>query len=155
MKTLNIVLNGRYPITRSGFTLIELMIVVVIIGVLAAIAYPSYQSYTLRTKRSDAKTALTELNNLQEKFYAQCNKYTGSVTGAYPTSQGACVAASGLNWSPATSKDGYYTLSITASSASGYTLQAAAVVGKSQANDTGCTTLTLTSLGVKGPAGCW
>lgn len=155
MKTLNINLNGRNPITRSGFTLIELMIVVVIIGVLAAIAYPSYQNYALRTKRSDAKTALTELNNRQEKFYAQCNKYTGSVTGAYPTSPGACVAASGLNWSPATSKDGYYTLSITDQTDSAYTLRAAAVSGKSQANDTGCTELNLTSLGAKGPAGCW
>ncbi len=42
---------------QSGFTLIELMIVVAIVAILAAVALPAYQSYTQRAKFSEVIAA--------------------------------------------------------------------------------------------------
>lgn len=67
---------------ESGFTLIEIMIVVVIIGIIAAIAIPSYQDYVRRAQITEATNGLSDIRVRMEQFF-QDNR-------TYPT---ACVVA--------------------------------------------------------------
>lgn len=92
----------------SGFTLIELMIVVAIIGIIAAVAYPSYQDYVKQTRRSDAQIALTQAANQQERFFTECNAYASSLAGT------RSCGANTLGYGTASSES-HYILSMTAS----------------------------------------
>ncbi len=132
----------------AGFTLIELMITVAIIGILTSIAYPSYQDSMMKSRRVDAQGALMGFANAMERYY--------TVNNTYPAAGTAGIYAA---TSPVSGGTAYYLLSIAASTASTYQLQAART--GAQANDK-CGTLTLNQAGVKtfsgpgmAPADCW
>jgi type IV pilus assembly protein PilA len=55
--------------TQTGFTLIELMIVVAIIGILAAVALPAYQDYTIRAKMAEAVLAAGNCRTAVSEIY--------------------------------------------------------------------------------------
>jgi type IV pilus assembly protein PilA len=81
---------------QSGFTLIELMIVVAIIGILAAVALPAYQDYTKRAKFSEVVIGTSGLKTAVEI----CAQDLATATGCSDTQSGPgwsidAVAASG------------------------------------------------------------
>lgn len=85
MTTLILIPGSRYR-RVTGFTLIEVMIVVAIVGILAAIAYPSYVDSVRKGKRADGRAALTSLLQQQERYFTQNNTYATFPIGNIPAS---------------------------------------------------------------------
>ena len=63
---------------QTGFTLIELMIVVAIVAILAAIALPAYKTYTDRAKFSTAVAATGVVKTEAEVCGQRDNSFTGT-----------------------------------------------------------------------------
>ncbi|WP_051687412.1 type IV pilin protein [Microbulbifer sp. HZ11] len=135
---------------HKGFTLIELMIVVAIIGIIAGIAYPSYMESVRKSNRADAKATLNDVAQRLQRCFTTYNAYNHASCGVATTLDGGSIS----------SGEGLYSISATSLTATAFTLTAAPVVGKSQAADSKCGSLTLTNTGIRNASGsygadCW
>ena len=129
------------PERQSGFTLIEVMIVVAIVGILSAIAYPSYAEYIRRGHRADARAGLLQAQQWLER--------ASTATGVYPVSGNAPDYAlpSTLTWAGDTAKR--YTIGFQgAPTTATFTLVATRKAGGPQATDR-CGDFTLTNTGIR------
>ena len=95
---------------HSGFTLIELMIVVAIIGILAAVAIPAFMKYIRRSKTTEATMNVRKLFDSSVSYYEEEHATQAGVIVAkqFPLTQastpalGACAGQPGGKCVPAT-----------------------------------------------------
>lgn len=66
---------------HSGFTLIELMVVVAIVAILAAVALPQYSSYVTRGRIPEATSQLAAKRVRMEQWFQDNRTYVGATAG--------------------------------------------------------------------------
>lgn len=64
---------------RTGFTLIELMIVVAIVSFLALVSVPSFKRYIARAKRTEAYMNLAAIYTAEKLYWAEHGSYSADL----------------------------------------------------------------------------
>jgi type IV pilus assembly protein PilE len=142
-------ISNSFPRRRTGetgFTLIELMIVVVIATILVSIALPMYLGQIRESRRTEARNYLVELAAREERYFATQNAYTSTASNLGYTSWGSVGS-------------GYYSISAptipdpnaptTGTPPPSYSITATAVSGQGQDKDTSCRSFTIESNGTR------
>jgi len=99
----------------SGFSLIELMIVVAVVGILSAIALPAYQEYVTRGKITEATSNLADMRVKLEQYFQDNRTYVG-----------ACVAGTAA---PLPTGTKYFTFTCPTLTATAFTVTATGIAG--------------------------
>lgn len=135
----------------TGFSIVELIIVIAIISILAAVVLPTYQNTIRKSRRMDARIALTTVAQLMERYSTQNNSYVGATLAT--SSQ---LPASGTIPYPSLSENGIYAISIRILTANEFTILATPI--GDQSLDI-CGSFTLDQVGTRGSASlasqCW
>jgi prepilin-type N-terminal cleavage/methylation domain-containing protein len=87
--------------TRNGFTLVEMLIVVAILSVLAVVAGTAYRRYTDSARTTEAYSMLGEIRSREEAYRAEFSQYAPTDTASneatlFPAvDSGTCYGGSG------------------------------------------------------------
>lgn len=132
----------------TGFTLIELMIVVAVVAILAAVAFPSYTAYVKRSIRAEAQAYMESVAGRQQQYLVDTRAY------ATLTQMNALIAAP-------TRVSAAYTIAMPDPTSSPMAFTMTLTPGTNQASDT-CGTLSINQSGTKtatkngsAVSGCW
>ena len=98
--------------SKKGFTLLEIIIVIIIVGVLASLALPRFFSTIEYSRSTEAFSNLAAVRQALERCYLQ---RSGNYAG--------CTAFTSLDiGDPANSPNAHFSYVISAASATGYTI---------------------------------
>ncbi|MHC4943440.1 MAG: type IV pilin protein [Planctomycetota bacterium] len=90
--------------SRSGFTLVELLIVVIILGILAAIVVPQFSASSLEAREAALMTDLAAMRGAIELYRVQHNEtYPGPLWADFVTqltTQTDVTGAAGTDFGP-------------------------------------------------------
>jgi type IV pilus assembly protein PilE len=113
---------------NTGFSLIELLVVVAVVAILAAVAYPTYQEQVASARRADMKAELMRLAQYMERVYTE--------TGCYnPGDDNNCNEGTPGAPDIGTTSE-YYSVAFAAGpTATTFTLEATPITGSPQEGD--------------------
>ncbi len=124
---------------QTGFTLIELMIVVSVIAILSSIAYNSYQDSVMKSNRAEAKADLNLVAGRLQGCYSMYGDYVTSVCDVYVKMNSSAITSTGR---------GYYTVDLVSATTTEFELKAVPVKTP-QTKDNDCKEMRLKHTGAR------
>ncbi|HSW90781.1 MAG TPA: type II secretion system protein [Candidatus Saccharimonadales bacterium] len=86
-------------ISRSGFTIVELLVVITVIGILATITVVSYNGVHARTRDDRRRTDVANIIKAMELYYSDNNSYPTPLTNTGSAINNGWYSSGDTSWS--------------------------------------------------------